>query len=230
MPTNLTYLLIDLGAFIVPFIFSFHPRIKFYKEWSAFWPANLIIAFLFICWDMLYTHIGVWGFNDQYTLGLKLFNLPIEEILFFICIPYASIFTYHCFKLFYAKAVTLFSYQAISLVLFVGLTITGFVFISKLYTSITFFILALLIADISIIGKEKWMAHFYFMFLVILLPFFIVNGILTGTGLEQPVVWYNNSENMGIRILTIPFEDIFYGMLLLMLNAFAFENFRKRRA
>jgi lycopene cyclase domain-containing protein len=53
----------------------------------------------------------------------------------------------------------------------------------------------------------------------------VVNGISTGTGLEEPIVWYNDAENMELRILTIPVEDIFYGMLLLLLNTFLFELF-----
>ncbi len=227
MQANLTYILIDIGAFIIPFIFSFHPKIKFYKEWDAFWPANLIVTLFFLLWDIYYTKIGVWGFNDHYILGFKFFGLPLEEILFFICIPYSSVFTYHCFKLFYPKLSILFSYRLISIVLFVALIISGSVFISKLYTGVTFIFLALVIAITSTINRSNWLAHFYFTFLVILLPFFVVNGILTGTGIDEPVVWYNDNENMGIRILTIPFEDVFYGMLLLMLNTFVFESFRK---
>lgn len=226
MQPNLTYLLIDIGAFIVPFIFSFHPKIKFYQEWSAFWSGNFIITLLFLIWDIVYTKMGVWGFNEHYILGIKLFNLPIEEVLFFICIPYASIFTYHCFKLFYPKILS-FRVSGFSVILIITLFMVGVLNISKIYTSVTFILLALLVADFSIDGL-KWMPAFYFMYVIILLPFFIVNGILTGTGIDSPVVWYDNSENLGIRILTIPFEDIFYGMLLLLLNTFAFESFKKK--
>ncbi len=224
MLDKLTYLLIDFGAFIVPFIFSFHPKIKFYKEWKAFWLANLIITILFIAWDILYTHLGVWGFNERYITGLKIFNLPIEEILFFICIPYASVFTYHCFKLFFSK-INFFRFGVIHFILIALLLAIGAFNYSKIYTSVTFILLALLLIDCSL-DRLQWLRTFFLMYAVILIPFFIVNGLLTGTGLQEPVVWYDNSENLGLRILTIPVEDFFYGMLLLLLNTYAFENFK----
>ncbi|MBA3680085.1 MAG: lycopene cyclase domain-containing protein [Bacteroidetes bacterium] len=229
MQAKLTYLLVDIGAFLVPFLFSFHPKINFYKVWKSYLPANLFVTLVFLIWDIYYTKIGVWGFNDKYILGIKLFNLPVEEVLFFICIPYSSIFTYYCFKLFYPKVQT-YSFGLVSAILVAILVFVGFFSLSKLYTSVTFILLAILIVYLAFVKKKEWLSNFYLMFLIILLPFFIVNGILTGTGLSEPVVWYNNSENLGFRILTIPIEDIFYGMLLLLLNTFLFESFRKKNA
>jgi lycopene cyclase domain-containing protein len=63
-------------------------------------------------------------------------------------------------------------------------------------------------------------------YLFLLIPFFIVNGILTGTGLEAPIVWYNNQENLGVRLLTIPIEDTFYGFELIVLNVFFYEKWK----
>jgi lycopene cyclase domain-containing protein len=230
MSAKYTYLLIDLGAFAIPFLFSFHPRLMFQKQWYAFWPANSISAFLFLIWDVAYTNMGVWGFNDNYIIGIKLFNLPIEEVLFFICIPYASIFTYHCLKLFFEKNSSEVISRYVSASLIILLLTVGVIFISKLYTGFTFVLLAIFIFFLSAIKKKTWLSHFYFTYTIILLPFFIVNGILTGTGIEEPIVWYNDSENLGIRMLTIPVEDVFYGMLLLLLNTFIFEAFQKKNA
>ena len=58
------------------------------------------------------------------------------------------------------------------------------------------------------------------------MPFMIVNGMLTGTAMPGEVVWYNNSETMGIRILTIPLEDFFYGFNLMLLNVTLYEALR----
>ena len=76
--------------------------------------------------------------------------------------------------------------------------------------------------------KVQWLGKFYVVYTVLLLPFLIVNGILTGTGLESPVVWYNNTENLGIRLLTIPVEDIFYGKLLILMNLLIYQHLKRK--
>jgi lycopene cyclase domain-containing protein len=68
-----------------------------------------------------------------------------------------------------------------------------------------------------------------FAYLFILIPFLIVNGILTGSGIEEPVVWYNDNENLGVRVATIPVEDAFYGILLLVMNVSIFEWLQRKR-
>lgn len=222
-----TYLLVDFFSIIVTFIFSFHPAIKFYKVWKAFFPAALITGIFFILWDELFTRLGVWGFNPKYLTGIYFMHLPLEELLFFLCIPYACVFTFYCIELFYKKAISKRIETAISLVLIVFLLTLGILNFSKLYTSVTFISLSFVVFIIKYGLKASWLGRFYFTYLFLLIPFIITNGILTGTGLEEPVVWYNNDQNLGIRILTIPFEDIFYGMELILLNVMLFQLFRK---
>jgi hypothetical protein len=42
------------------------------------------------------------------------------------------------------------------------------------------------------------------------------------------VVWYNDQENLGIRLLTIPLDDFAYGLDLLLMNIGLFEWFKGR--
>lgn len=228
MGANYTYLLINLGSLIVPLIFSFHPKLLFYKKWAAFGLANSIVCVLFITWDMYYTKLGVWGFNPTYLMEIYVGNLPLEELLFFICIPFSSVYTYHCLKLFFPNIGEKIPHNVISLLLVVALVSIGTFYITHLYTSVTFLLLAITLLVLTLIVNAKWLPDFYFSYLLILLPFLIVNGILTGTGLDEPVVWYDDTENLGIRLGTIPVEDVFYGMLLLVLNTVLFEYFDKR--
>ena len=67
---------------------------------------------------------------------------------------------------------------------------------------------------------------FYRAYGILLIPFLITNGLLTGSFIEDQVVWYNDNYNLGIRILTIPVEDVFYGMLLILLNIIIYEKLR----
>ena len=55
-----------------------------------------------------------------------------------------------------------------------------------------------------------------------------MNGILTGTGINQEVVWYNNSENLGIRMGTIPVEDSLYSLSLMLMNITILEYLKVR--
>lgn len=139
---NFTYLIIDISSIIFPLLFSFHPRLNFHKTWNYFWPANIMSAAIFICWDMYYTNLGVWGFNPQYITGSYLENLPLEEILFFICIPYASVFTYHCIGIYNKEFISIATAKLISIVLISLLVIIGIYSYPKLYTSVTFLALA----------------------------------------------------------------------------------------
>lgn len=220
---NYTYLLINFSAIFIPFLFSFHPKLSFHKTWHAFFPAVIITGILFILWDITFTYFGVWGFNLQYLTGYKIANLPVEEILFFLCIPYACVFTYHCFKLFLPDTVSKKARNILTIILIAILLTGGIIFYQNVYTAYTFFSLSAVLAFTAWYFKRKWLVKFYIVYAVLLLPFLIVNGILTGLFLDQPVVWYNEMEIIGLRILTIPVEDIFYGMELILLNVLIYE-------
>lgn len=222
------YLLINIASVIVPLIFSFHPKIQFYKQWRYFFPALAIALLIFIPWDVYFTHIGVWGFNARYLIGLTVFNLPIEEVLFFICIPYACVFTYHCLYILIKKNYFLQFENTISIILVLLLLVVSIFNVNQLYTSVTFGALSLFIIFLKYVLHVKWLHRFYFAYLFLMIPFFTVNGILTGSGIDEPVVWYNNAQNLNIRILTIPFEDVFYGMLLLLLTISVYEYLIKK--
>jgi lycopene cyclase domain-containing protein len=63
---------------------------------------------------------------------------------------------------------------------------------------------------------------------VILIPFLIVNGILTGSFIDGEVVWYNNNENLGIRFFTIPIEDFGYGFSMILFNLLLIGRLQKQ--
>jgi len=168
--------------------------------------------------------MGIWGFSSKYLSGLNLGRLPIEEIMFFVCIPYACVFTYDALTYLMKKDLWGPFQKAISIALISFSSLIGLVHFDKWYTFTTFFALAICLTFLQFVWKVSYLGRFYFAYFILLVPFFIVNGILTGMWIGEPVVWYNDSENLNIRIWTIPVEDIFYGMLLIVLNISVFEK------
>lgn len=223
------YLSLDLLSISLPFIYSFYSPAPFYKKWKHLWIAILFPALFFIVWDEWFTQMGVWGFNPRYLTGIYIGSLPLEEVLFFICIPYACVFTYHALNYLVKKDYFGPHQSKISWVLISGLIIVGTIHFDKWYTAVTFFLLAGYLIVLTVFIKPGYLGRFYFSYLFILIPFFIVNGILTGSFIEEQVVWYNDSENLGIRMGTIPFEDTFYGMLLILMNVSILEYLQKRK-
>lgn len=222
-----TYLAIDISAIIVPFIASFHPRIKYYQQWSMAFTSLIISGLLFILWDVYFTHAGVWGFNPDYLIGIQVFNLPVEEILFFLCIPYACMFSYHCLSTLWPQAaIPKWMADYLSWILISGGCVTAIAFYSNKYTCATFLLLVLFILFVR---NKNWIGHFYLCYGIMLIPFVIINGILTGSWIEAPIVWYNDNEIIGIRLLTIPVEDVFYGLILIGSQVTLYEGFQKNR-
>ena len=223
-----TYFQVLTFSIIIPLIFSFHHKIQFYKKWPMFIKANILVAIPFLIWDELFTRHGVWGFTNEHLTGISFFNLPIEEILFFIIIPYCCVFTYEVFLKFSLKNHQ--TTQLLTLALGIIILIVGILLYTKIYTAVTFISLGILLIILFSHNKE-FINTFYLTYIVITASFFIiVNGILTGGTLENPPVWYNNDETLNIRIWTIPIEDFFYSMLLILSNIWLFEIFKSKAA
>lgn len=228
MAKQLTYYLVDFFCLLFPLLFSFHPKIRFYRHWKSFFISCASIALFFVAWDVVYTALGVWSFNSNYTAPFRFINLPLEEVLFFFCIPYACVFTYHCLNRFFPPEKQTRSVSFFSLLLIVLLVLVAALNVYRVYTSVTCMLLAVWISVLEW-RKVSYLFSFYRMYILIL-PFFLLsNGILTGSWIAEPVVRYNPAYNLGLRILTIPVEDVFYGMLLLLLNISLYEFFEARK-
>ena len=221
-----TYLLVDIACIIVPLIASFYPKHPFYKEWRPFFLANIIVGLFFLIWDFYFTDWGIWGFSPDYLTGYYLLNLPIEELLFFVAIPYACVFTYFALKYLVKKNPMARYHKMVTRVLILVLLIVGIFSLDKWYTGVTFLLTGTYLAFLLI---RKADLSFHYLAYFIILPFFFVsNGILTGSFLDSPIVWYNDDENLGIRLFTIPIEDTVYGLLLILMNIDLYVFFKRK--
>jgi lycopene cyclase domain-containing protein len=237
MNPHYLYLLVDLGCVAMPFLLSFDKKVAFFKRWSAFWKANLLVALVFIVWDVYFTSEGIWGFNDAYLTGIHLGNLPIEEVLFFIAIPYACVFMYASIKAWIpVPNPSLLTYIIFVLFLLGTLAMTGFN--AEKYYTFSAGLAASLVLLVVLRKKPEYSNYLLITYLIALIPFTLANGILTGldfyqypTILTDPslvadqIVWYNNDHNLGVRFFSIPFDDFIYGFALIAANIMLFEYY-----
>ena len=221
------YFILLIGSIAFPLLLSFDKKLHFYTQWKYVLPSILIVAAFYILCDVYMTKWGVWGFNPKYVSNISFFKLQLEEWLFFIIIPYASIFLHEAFILYFPHIRVgdrLSKYLTISIIVVLALILV--LHYDKIYTVYIFstLILALLLA---LFDKSGIMPGYYITFLLILIPFFIVNALLTGSFIESEVVWYNDNENLGIRVFTIPIEDFGYAFSLMLFNLLLIRRFEK---
>ena len=223
------YLALNAFTISIPLIRSFDSRVRFYTRFKALFLSIAIVGTFFVAWDVLFTMNGIWGFNPKYLSGLSLFQLPLGEWLFFITVPYACVFIYDVLNYFWPKSSYFEKHErniSVTLVFFSFAMVAAR--FDKLYTVTTFTFLGLFLAYIHYQVKPEWLPKFYRAYLVGLIGFFIVNGVLTGTGIDEQVVWYNENHFTTVRMGTIPIEDLFYGLLLILGNISLYEYFIDR--
>ena len=218
------YLWLDIFVILFPFVLSFDNKVAFYKNWIFLFPAIAVVSSFFIIWDILFTKNGVWGFNNDYLTGLYFYNLPLEEVLFFIFVPYACVFIYECLRGYFTSNFLKSSHAYITLVLICVLPIISILYYNRDYTFYTSLFSWLLLLIQYLILKKNYMSWFYVAYLIHLIPFIIINGVLTAL----PVVIYNNIENTGIRIYTIPVEDTLYSFFLFLGNIMILEYLKEK--
>lgn len=218
------YLLINIAIIIVPLLLTFEKKLKFYTKIPSVIYSILIISTLYIIWDIIATHRGDWAFSEDHITGFRIFNLPLEEILFFITVPYSIIFIYETVAFYVPeKKINIDKYfLLIVAVLFIlGAIIfnhQNYTFLVLLYCGL--FIVAGIFSNFDILySKIYWLT-----ILTSFIPFFVVNYILTSV----PIVTYNSQEIWGIRVTTIPLEDFFYSFSMISFWLLFYRIFKSR--
>ncbi|UCH88829.1 MAG: lycopene cyclase domain-containing protein [Thermoplasmata archaeon] len=211
------YLLINIFTLAGPLAFSFDKHIKFYRNIPAVLFSYIVVSIPFIIWDAIATERGHWHFNPDYIIGFKIFGLPIEEILFFITVPYACLFTYEAIVYYLGdKKLRVPSWPFLILA---ALCILGaLLFIDQEYTFIDLFVFAFFL--ITAVVFKKWIINSkaYWIYLLVTIGFFIiVNYLLTSIPIVQygsDMIW-GSQDPWNYRFITIPFEDFFYNVSML---------------
>lgn len=216
-----------LFSFLGPLCLSFDRKVAYYKNIPRLIAPLILISGLFLVWDQWFTVKGIWGFNPDYISGIYLGNLPLEEVLFFVVVPYNCLFIYEVTGAYFKP-------RNLALLNRIFFSIFGFLGALLLiktplgwypYTAVT---LSLVIAFSLVLRPPNWLTQLVITYLICLIPFLLVNGLLTGAATDRPVVWYNEQEFSGWRLITIPVEDLFYNFDLLIGFVLLFEFQRER--
>ncbi|UCC94610.1 MAG: lycopene cyclase domain-containing protein [Candidatus Omnitrophota bacterium] len=88
------YLILLITSASIPFVASFWPALGFWRHWRALVGSIGCIVGIFGMWDIFATYRGHWWFSSEGVYPLRIINLPLEEVLFFIAIPFCCIFTW----------------------------------------------------------------------------------------------------------------------------------------
>ena len=230
LPDKYTYLALMLASLAYPLAQSFEWRVYMHRRFHNIWPAILITAAVFTIWDVYFTKAGVWSFSAEHTLSPRFIEMPLEEWMFFLVVPYCCFFVYFVVNYFIPSDPLKPYGKLIAIVLGILMLVVGIAFFDRVYTSVATLGNGILLLFLAFFRNAKYLGRFFMGYLFCCIPFIVVNGILTNI----PVVMYNNEENTGIRIVieglaNIPVEDLAYNMLMLLMNVSIYEYLEKSR-
>jgi lycopene cyclase domain-containing protein len=217
------YFWLNLIVILGPFVLSFDKKVGFWRRWPPLLLSILVVSGGFIVWDVIVTNLGHWSFSENYAGTMKIFDLPVGEWLFFIAVPYATIFIYECVRAYTKEKKLVFSRYFFFAIGLIGLLPLIF-FLDKGYTVIDGIVFFLTMALISLLKFEQFQSRWTILALFLsYIPFLIFNGIFT----FLPIVSYSNEAIIGFRVISIPIEDFFYSFSLISLYLFFYFLFRK---
>jgi lycopene cyclase domain-containing protein len=183
-----------------------------------------------VVWDSWFTRTGVWSFNPTYVWDYRILDLPLEEWSFFVVVPYASIFIYACLKAYTKDSWWQNKVRFLNYTFIIWSILVIIVFHDKTYTVVNFALALVILLVQQYWIKGKYMGYFWMAYFVHLIPFFIVNGVLTGAVTPEPVVLYNPEEIIGVRLITIPIEDSVYALTCLLLPITVMEALQQKKS
>ena len=227
---TINYLLLDILIIIFPLLLSFKWKFAYYRYYKTLFPAIAIVATGYIIWDAIVTARGDWSFNYTYLSGITIVGLPLEEILFFIVVPYSCIFIYENLEFFFPDKTIPFR-KSIYLILIILFILGGIIFYHQDYTILSlmscvfFFIIAIWRFPDILQSRNYW-----FYIGISMIPFVIFNYLLTSI----PIVLYNPNAIWGGdglwngRFFTIPLEDFFYNFSMLSFYLLVYRYLKKR--
>ena len=227
---QLNYLTLDILILIFPLILTFNWKFKYYKFFKPLSISIIIVGISYILWDILVTARGDWWFNKEFLIGIEILGLPIEEILFFVVVPFACIFIYENLE-YFLKDKKIFFNRWLYLLLAGFFIVIGLIFYKQDYTILALFSCAFFFIITSSFYPDLLSSRNYWLYIILsFIPFIIFNYLLTSliiVNYNPDAIWGGNGIWNG-RFFTIPFEDFFYNFSMLSFYLLIYIYFKKR--
>lgn len=192
-------------------------------------PAFIAIgmsAFVFIIVDQIVTNTW-WYFNPLYILGVYIGSLPIEEMLFFLTVPFACLHLWVNLKRIKIRSLSIIATYSLVLLLWLIVLVLLVIYHELVYTRYVLLALASL-PIIDLFLKTRLLSSPVFILFIsggVNIMTLLFNGYLTA----RPIAMYNPSMKSNIQIASIPIEDFVYGMCLIFLVICVYEYIVKSK-
>jgi len=208
------YLLINLAIIMLPLAISFErKRINYLSKIKSVALSTLFVGTVYILWDILATSRGHWSFNSDYLVGTTFVGLPLEEILFFITVPFSCLFTYEALA-YFIKNARMPLLDKLLPTIGVVFTLLSVAFLKNEYTFLALLSVGLSILVVSMLDRRFFSSRLYWSYIAVtFVLFFVFNFLLT----SLPIVEYSDLATSGLRVTTIPIEDFMFNFSMLTL-------------
>lgn len=216
---NYYYLLINLALLLLSFLLTLDKKANPIRSWKPMIPTVLVSGLFFSVVALIFNQFKVSIFNDEYTVGAHILQLPIEEVLFHFILAFAGLNIYVVLNARFPKNnLEKFSLSVSNLLLGVLIAMLFFTH-TKLYSVITFSVLFLSLFYVEYVNNLRFMYKFYRAYVVLLIPFCLLYLFIGGL----PILTYVFEETIKLKLGVIPFENFFYLMSNLLVSVYLFE-------
>lgn len=226
MNAHFSFLLLDVLCLLalVAVIFFFRLQQIIFSRTLLSSLALVAVGASFIC--VLLVNRGVVWFQQDFVLPWLCFGMPLEAYFYCFILPLLGVVVALCYDHYHptGSGGEQASWRnALQLAAMLG--IYGIVNFERVYSLIAFAgcgLALLLVFLLRNCNPNFNVNRFLRQYAFCLLPFFLVHGLLT----YLPVLQTDESETVGFRLLSIPIEDVFLGMAVVLPIVWSYNFFQ----
>ena len=219
---NSTFLALAIAPLLLPIVFQFNKRIFTGGNFKAAFSASLLSCIVFSAIILAQHSLNFisYGTKEDTFIGI-----PIAQYILNFTFSFAAVSLYQYLNIKFPKN-DLQRYSLAVSNLLLGLCIAFLFFAySKWYTVSTFATLLILLLFIEYVGKLRFMYKAYRAFVLMLIPFHLIYGVLFWKG----TIAIDKNHLAGLYIAKIPVESHFVALAMMLLSIYMFEFFRSER-